>query len=205
MRSLENLADMLEGYYRCRAPGARSSSAYGNDDCGSGYSSLGYLDYINKLGYAYATLPLRLMSQLYAAGSGARRTDACAPSRQDGLVVEPRCLTFVADAARSLHGRFSVRSACGEDVTISLRHFKDAGDAVVAGIKVYVRTDVGDWHELPKAPLKLELDECDCQSITVRVETSGHLPKGCLVGRLIVTGDSGVVTRVKLELRDRRP
>lgn len=198
-RSLNSVVDVLEGYYRCRVPGGGRGPGYGDRGSDSGYSAFSYLDYLKKVGQAYATLPLRMLSQVYGSSPQPYQNRDCAPEQPDTLFVEPRKICIPIAGALAGRTRFKLQSNVGEEVNISFSGFKDASQAVVA-IDLLVRDETSEWSNLsaPSAhPASFELDDCECRTIAVKVAAKPS-PKGIFTGKLKVVGESGVVVRVKV-------
>jgi hypothetical protein len=153
---------------------------------------------MNRITQAYATLPLRMLSELYRCApgytSGQASCDPCA------IVVEPHrlCFELKPNGSKAMRIKLIGQRSC-EDVEVTLGDFKDESGKVVAACDAQIRDDLGNFQSLSrKSPFNLELDECECQTLTLKVTAGGTT--GCFTARLTVEGDTQPPTKIKVEV-----
>jgi hypothetical protein len=196
--SIDSLVDLLEGYYRCRPEANRAAAS--SRGCDTSYSPLDYLGYLNKIGYAYATLPLRMMSQIYGGAPQAAHCPPAdhVPTKCESLSVSSSCLCVVVEAAKVAITQFTIRGDEDDELEITFGGFKDDKRAANALALSYL-DDAGDWQAfVAGTAAKLSLDGCKTLMLKVAAAALG---KTCLKGKLRIVGvDTKVVTHVKLEV-----
>jgi hypothetical protein len=196
--TIDSLVDLLEGYYRSKPENYRAPS--GNRSCDSSYSPLDYLGYLNKIGYAYATLPLRMMSQMYGGAPQAAYCPPapCPPTKCESLSVSCACLSVAVTGAKVAITQFTIRGDDDDEVAVTFSGFKNEKNEAHPLVLSYLDEATGKWVKFEQDAVNLQLE--GCKTLVLKVAAFA-LDKTRLKGKLKIVGvDTKVVTRVKLEV-----
>jgi len=203
-RSLDNLVDLLEGYYRCRPGSSPRDSSCKPAAPSLSYSVLGYLEFLNKLGQAYATLPLRVLAQMYTREcEGPSSTyKPHAEERCGDLKVEPQSLTLFLERDNVVD-RFGVRFRPKADIRLGSMGFKDASGKTYDAAHLVVHDDRGEWSDPLSKHFTLSLGNFDYRTVTFKVVVPDwKTSPSVLTTELNVFGD-GAASCLKLKLYKR--